>query len=335
MRGACMRYVLVAMTSLALVSGVVADPTPSSTPSGKALVYVIQGETSHFADLTVSVNGRRLENLPKHSYVAFVAEPGTYEISTAGASRAAMMLTVESGNVYYVSQELNADGAPIQQALPASKASPLLGRYRALRAEPITIGAAPVSSTSPPTSSAALPSAQSSAPPARRGRFALSAKTGGYTLSEANQRWLNVSTQVKTKASSVFALSGELELGNSFALEPEVLLFKTTWVQSNGNAGDVSAAVVMMNGKMYLADSDTFRPFVGAGIGAAATSFSGGITGNTSGAAFQLFAGVEMRFDQVSLRLEYKAVSAETEDDNSNVVDISGKGAFAGIGIHF
>jgi len=335
MRGACVRNTLVAVTTLALASGASADPALSSAPPGKALVYVIQGETSHFANLMVSVNGRRLENLPKHSYIAFVAEPGTYEISTAGTSRAAMMLTVESGKVYYVSQALNADGAPIQQTLPASKASPLLGRYRPLRAEPITIGAAPVSSSSPSASSAAIPSAPSAAAPTRRGRFAISVKAGGYTLSEANQRWLNLSTQVKTKASGVFALSGEYELGNGFALEPEVSVFKTTWAQSNGNTGDVSAAVVMMNGKMYFADSDTFRPFVGAGIGAAATSFGGGITGSTSGAALQLFAGVETRFDQVSLRLEYKAVSAETEDDNSNVVDISGKGAFAGIGIHF
>lgn len=335
MRGACVRYAWVAVTTLAWVSGAIADPAPSSTPPGKALVYVIQGETSHFADLTVSVNGRRLENLPKHSYIAFVAEPGTYEISTAGASRAAMMLTVESGNIYYVSQELNAGGAPIQQVLPASKASPLLGRYRPLRAEPIAIGAARVSPSSPPANSAAVPSVQSAAAPTRRGRFAISAKAGGYTLAEANQQWLGLSTQVKTKASGVFALSGEYDFGNGFALEPEVLVFKTTWVQSNGNSGDFSAAVVTMNGKMYLTDSDTFRPFVGAGIGTAATSFSGGITGNTSGVALQLFAGVEMRFDRISLRLEYKTVLAETEDDNSNVVDITGKGAFAGIGVHF
>lgn len=335
MRGACVRYALVATTTLALVSGAVADPAPSSAPRGKALVYVMQGETLQFASLTVSVNGRRLESLPKHSYIAFVAEPGTYEISTAGASRAAMTLTVESGNVYYLSQALNADGAPTQQALPASDARALLGRYRALRAEPVTVGAAPASPRSPLASSAAAPSAQSAAPSTRRGRFALSAKAGGYTLSEANQRWLNLSTQVKTKASGVFALSGEYEFGNGFALEPEVLVFKTTWAQSNGNSGDFSAAVITVNGKMYLADSDTFRPFIGAGIGAAATSFSGGITGNTSGAALQLFAGIEMRFDQVSLRLEYKAVSAETDDENSNVVDVSGKGAFAGVGIHF
>ena len=317
---------------VASLSNVHADIAPGSAPPGKALIYVIQGETQHFANLLVSVNGRRLESLQKNSYVAFVAEPGTHEISTAAAGRAATPLTVAADSVYYVSQQVGNDGMPIHRVLSEAEARPLLNTYRAARAEAVTIGA-PASSQ--PVTTASVSGPKATAPTARRASFALTAKAGGYTLSEGTQRWLGLSTQVKTKASSVFAVGGEYELANGFAIAPEILMFKTTWTQSNGNTGKFDGAVVTLNGKMYLATGETFRPFIGAGVGAGVTSFSGDITGNTSGAAFQAFAGAELRFNQVGLYLEYKVVSAETEDDNSNTVDISGKGAFAGVSIHF
>lgn len=317
---------------IAAFSNVYADIAPGSAPPGKALVYVIQGETQNFANLLVSVNGRRLESLPKNSYVAFVAEPGTHEISTAAGGRAATPLTVAADTVYYVSQRVGAGGVPTHRVLSQAEGRALLSTYRAVRTEALTIGAA---SSSQPVTTASVASPNPTTPAPRRGNFALTAKAGDYTLSEGTQRWLGFSTQVKTKASSVFAVGGEYEFANGFAIAPEILLFKTTWTQSNGAVGSFNATVVTLNGKMYLASGDTFRPFIGAGVGAAATSFSGDITGNSGGAAFQLFAGAELRFNQVGLYLEYKTVSAETEDDNSNVVDVSGKGAFAGIGIRF
>ena len=316
---------------IAAFSNVFADT--GAAPPGKALVYVIQGETQNFANLLVSVNGRRLESLPKNSYVAFVAEPGTHEISTAAGGRAATPLTVAADTVYYLSQRVSADGMPTHRVLSQAEGRALLNTYRAVRTEALTIGAP--ASSSQPVSTASVASAAPATPSPRRGNFALTAKAGDYTLSEGTQRWLGFSTQVKTKASSVFAVGGEYELENGFAIAPEILLFKTTWTQSNGAVGSFNATVVTLNGKMYLASGDTFRPFIGAGVGAAATSFSGDITGNSGGAAFQLFAGAELRFNQVGLYLEYKTVSAETEDDNSNVIDVSGKGAFAGIGIRF
>lgn len=327
-----LRWLSTVVVSMVALSNVHADIAPGSAPPGKALVYVIQGETQNFANLLVSVNGRRLESLQKNSYVAFVAEPGTHEISAAAAGRAATPLTVAADSVYYVSQRVGNDGMPTHRVLSEAEARPLLNAYRAARTEALTIG---TPASSQPVTTASVSSPKATTPTARRGNFALTAKAGEYTLSEGTQRWLGLSTQVKTKASSVFALGGEYEFANGFAIAPEILMFKTTWTQSNGNTGKFDGTVVTLNGKMYLATSDMFRPFIGAGVGAGVTSFSGDITGNTGGAAFQAFAGAELRFNQVGLHLEYKVVSAETEDDNSNVVDISGKGAFAGVSIHF
>lgn len=332
MRCCTLRQLLAVATVLSVLCS---TAYAAEAPPSKALVYIFQGETGHFAKLLVSVNGRQIESLPKNTYIALAADPGTHEISTAAAGRTATPLTVEANQTYYVLQQVGRDGMATHRVLTRAEAQSLLASYRSVRAAPASTTpsrAAPVTagSYSPPPAPSAAP------PPATTGRrFAVTPKIGSYKLKDASQEWLDVSSRVKTKASNVFAVSGEYEFGNGFALEPEALFFKTAWVQADGARGSFDATIITLNGKYRFGTSKVFRPFFGAGGGAGSASFDGDITGSTGGAVFQVFAGAEVRFDAIGIHLEYKYVSAETEDDDSNVVDMSGKGAFAGISIHF
>ena len=118
---------------LALLSNAFAE-TP---PIGKALVYVIQGETGGFGNMLISVNGRQVESVRTNSYVALAVEPGTHEISTATAGRAAISLTVSAGETSYVRLFVDANGTAIFRSLPATEGQALLSTHQAIRADAI------------------------------------------------------------------------------------------------------------------------------------------------------------------------------------------------------
>jgi len=97
---------------------------------------------------------------------------------------------------------------------------------------------------------------------------------------------------------------------------------------------------IMVNGKYYFRAADWFYPFAGVGIGQARASYSGGLTGDATGLAYQGLAGMEFRFKPVGLYLQYKYFSAKTGEDNGsysggNQVKVGGSGFLAGVSISF
>jgi len=159
------------LVCLSVVFGVslAAAATRMSAPPNKALVYVIQGETQHFGNLLVYVNGRYVERVRANSYFAFAVEPGTHEISTAGPNRAALPLTVNAGATYYVSQRVKPDGDAEIRLISEADAQPLLGRYYQVRSDVVTVGA--------PTE-ARSPSVRAGAGAPTRGHFYIGASLG-------------------------------------------------------------------------------------------------------------------------------------------------------------
>ncbi len=99
---------------------------------------------------------------------------------------------------------------------------------------------------------------------------------------------------------------------------------------------DVDVFIIFANGKKYFRTDSRLQPFIGAGIGGASTDVSGPtIDGSTSGLAYQLMAGVEYRSKNFGVFAELKSISADTESDNNEKIDVSGTGFFAGIAFHF
>ncbi len=326
-------WLLMGVLMLAGVARAAEGQPGFSVPAGKALVYVIQTETRNFSSVAVYVDGRSIGNVKANSYLAFAADPGEHRVSSAAIGTAAIMVTVESGKTYYVSTRINPVGTPEFRMLSDVEARPLLSSYASMRDEVVMAGPG---SIQPQASTGVIPAG--SAYESRRSsddHWAVILKAGSFKLSTANQQWLGVASTVTTKSSGVWGAEAEYQYYNGFALGLEFVGFKNSWTQTNGAQGSLTTTVFMVNGKKYFPIGEMFRPYVGIGVGSAATSFSGDITGNTSGFSSQLIGGAELRFGKVGLYLEGKALSAKTKDSNSETVDVSGKGVFAGVSVHF
>jgi hypothetical protein len=314
-----------------------------TAPTDRALVYVLQGGTGSFAKLSISVNGRILENASANTSFAFVAPPGKYDISTAASGRGNLPLTVKARETYYVHIQVNAQGAPIIREVDASTGAATLSRYRALRDEPVLAkggartGAASSASTSAPARRAAAPSKQD----ASDTRNSIIVKTGRYTLSSGSQSFLSTTQDFDTTSTGVFGVEYEYRPSSGFGVSAEFSKFSNAYtVQGSSFTGDMDVIGFSVKAKKYFEVTNWFHPFVGAGIGSAATDFSGDITGSTVGVGLVGVAGAEFRTRNFGLYTELRYFSCKTSGEesgtgNTQKVDVGGMGQYIGIAFHF
>ena len=172
---------------------------------------------------------------------------------------------------------------------------------------------------------------------AAEGTTALILKTGQFTLSEDSQVVLFDRLEFDDKSSGVFGAELEWRMPDGLSLGGELTFYRNDWASAFFlfDSGQVDTTILMFNVKKYFTASKVIHPYIGAGAGVAVTDFSGTITGNSSGLALQAIGGIEFRWDKVGLYTEFKALSADTEDDLDHQVDVSGTGIFAGLSIYF
>jgi hypothetical protein len=91
----------------------------------------------------------------------------------------------------------------------------------------------------------------------------------------------------------------------------------------------------MANAKKYFEITDLLYPYVGAGAGIAANSFSGNVTGSAYGPAFQAMAGIDFRVKNVGVYAELKYLSSSTGASSGENTKIGGMGTNLGLGISF
>ncbi len=311
-------------------------------PPGKALIYVIQGETGNFTSVSVFIDGRNIGRVKANSYLAVAADPGMHQLSSAGVSTASIPISLDAGSRYYVSQRINAQSAPEFRLLSVSEGQQLLARTTSARDDVVVVGpgspvqtptAAPVSqSVTAPVSRPAPDSERSR--PAGRDHVAVILKTGAYSLSNATQNVVSLDTTFKAPSS---VLGGEVEyqFANGFAVGGELFGYKSSFTQTGGSSGTMTVSFVLLNAKKYFAVTRMLRPFVGVGVGRAGTGFSGSVTGSTTGSATKFMGGLELRFDNVGLYLELNSVGADTKDTAGQTVKVGGTGKFVGVSVHF
>ena len=170
-------------------------------------------------------------------------------------------------------------------------------------------------------------------------KYSVILKTGSYSLSQGTQTVSSYSTKFNKSASGVFA--GEFTWGSSDDIRfgGEIFLHNNDYT-SVGFKGEASTTVVMFNARKYFLEDD-FRPFIGGGVGAASSDFSGRFVGSAGGLALQVMFGAEYKLsNSVSLYAEYKNilladVDAETTTGGTAEFDLSGDGLFAGAAIYF
>jgi opacity protein-like surface antigen len=133
----------------------------------------------------------------------------------------------------------------------------------------------------------------------------------------------------------VFGVEAEWRNKSGFAVGGEVFSYKNDLgpTGTNPNAQQKVLAF-MVNGKYYFRAASWIYPFVGAGIGVAKATYSGGLTGDATGLAYQGLAGMEFRFKSVGLYVQYKNLASKP-GGTSNEVKVGGSGILAGISISF
>ena len=198
----------------------------------------------------------------------------------------------------------------------------------------------PVVVPAPPAEPPAMqptPAREVSAPtePGRDWDFALIAKAGAFKMANDNQVVAGLQTTYDTTSSSVFGVEAEWRHEAGFAVGGEVFSYKndlvTTGVIPNAQQ---EVLAFMVNGKYYFRAASWFYPFVGAGIGVARATYSGGLKGDATGLAYQGLAGMEFRFKPVGLYLQYKYLSSKIGDVGKEV-NVGGSDILAGVSIIF
>ena len=213
-------------------------------------------------------------------------------------------------------------------------------------AEPPAVVPPPVAAPVPPVAPAVVaeppaikpaPAPEVSVPPEprRESAFALIANAGTFKLANERQTVAGFPSTYDNTSKSVFGLEAEWRSSSGFAVGGEFFTYKNDLV-STATVPNAQQKVyaVMLNGKYNFHAADWLHPFVGVGVGQANASYSGGLTGNASGLAYQGLAGVEFRFKPVGIYLQYKYFASEVGDTGKEV-KVGGSGVLGGISISF
>ncbi|UCH53675.1 MAG: outer membrane beta-barrel protein [Pseudomonadota bacterium] len=309
-------------------------------PTGKALIYVFRKEgAADRTDVPLFLDGQRIGTTVPRSYYLWAVDPGRHTVAAKPDQRVALPITVQAGRNYFIEHGVD-EGSERVSLRHVSYAQ---GRVGVNSCKLLQDRSAPAAiALGKPVPKVAKPVAKPAAAEAtQRQGVAAILKLGSVKLNEPNQNILTSTVTVPVsfddKSKSPFGLEVEWRMTNGFALGGELVSYsnKLTAVGTSLQS-DMDVTAVLFNAKKYFAASSLFYPFIGAGIGGAATDFSGSaISGNTSGLAFQGMAGVEMRWRQLGLYAEYKALSAKTEDDAGNKVNASVRGVFLGASVAF
>ncbi len=192
----------------------------------------------------------------------------------------------------------------------------------------------------PPAPPAPAPKPEPKAAPAKRispSKFSLILKAGTLTLTDDIQTLFGIDRSFDDNASGVYAVEGLYQLPHAITIGGEVISYSTEFTTSGlSDKHDVDVLEIFFNAKKYFRTDRRIQPFIGAGLGGAQADVSGpSISGDVSGVAFQVMAGVEFRIKRVGLQVEVKHISADIEDDNNEKFDVSGTGIFLGVRVHF
>jgi len=183
---------------------------------------------------------------------------------------------------------------------------------------------------------AAAPEVSAPTEPRRESAFALIANAGTFKLANESQIVAGFPSTYDTTSKSVFGVEAEWRSGSGFAVGGEFFTYKNDLVATGATVPNAQQKVyaVMLNGKYYFHAADWLYPFVGVGVGQANASYSGGLTGNASGLAYQGLAGLEIRFKPVGVYVQYKYLASEV-GDSGREVKVGGSGVLAGFSLSF
>ena len=343
------------------------DALRATPPPGRALVFVIRNDREPLAArVPVIVNTELVGELENGTFVNAAVSPGNVYLHIGDRVLSTLYFVAAANQRYFVRIQAIYGQALVRtevHLVGETEGRRLLAQSRFTGVAPALVVAVPpplkpgVAAAPPPPppsvtpvpplpppSVVPAPAAAQPAPepvvsartePGRESGFALIASAGTFKMDNGNQVVSGFPSTYDTTSKSVFGIEGEWRSGAGFSVGGEVFSYKNTLVTTAAipNAQQEVLAF-MVNGKYYFRAASWFFPFVGAGIGVANATYSGGFTGDASGLAFQGLAGMEFRFKPVGLYVQYKKLSAKT-GDTGREVEVGGSGILAGISITF
>jgi len=322
-------------------------------PKGKAVVYVYQRETDGSgASPTIWLNNYEIGRLVPGSFTIWQLAPGKLTLRVDGAEAGSFSLISEAGKIYLfrvlVTQTAAGPKAQLMR-MPDSyrndlAAAQLLKNPRdvtSVAAQPIAKPAESAAVAAQELEKTPMPSSKTTISP---GGMGLIFKLGTFTLSEENQTILSNTRNFDSSASSPYALEAYYQFDSGLALGGELISYTANFSTVGFNDKyDVDVLLLLANAKQYFRTQSSLQPYLGAGLGVAATDVNvttvdagiDPVSGNTSSIAYQILAGVEYRSSSVGVFGEVKYIGADTEDKAGEKIDVSGTGIFGGVAFHF
>lgn len=330
-----------------------------AAPKDKAIIYIYQLEKDGTGvSPRIWLNNYEIGRLVPGAFSVWKLSPGRLSIRVEGTDRASVSMFTKAGKVYLFRLDAaRASAGPRVRvtSLPESfradlKSTRLLKNPRTVTSVATTKPAMPVAPVKPAMTSKPAMTAEpepqqqpetqissNSVTYQEPGGIGVMLKAGVLTLSEDTQTILGSARQFDDSASGPLGLEAYYQFGSGFTIGGEVLKYSAEFTTVGmTDVHDVDVLIIMGNAKKYFRTSSSIQPYIGAGLGVASTDVSGPtIGGSTSGLAYQAMLGLEFRGASVGGFGEFKYISADTEDDNSEHIDVSGMGLFAGIAFYF
>lgn len=336
-------------------------------PPGKALVFVFRKDQVPLpAPVPALVNSERLGQLTNNTFVTATINPGATRVRIGDRVQSTLDFIATPNQRYFVRVDAlygvsivqtKVQLASEQEGLRALEQSRLVGGTLpalavapqpsvsppppAPRVAPTPPPAPPVVSSAPAPriakpapAPAPAPKVSSPTEPDRTSEFVLILSSGTFTMSNGSQVVGGFQSSYNTASKS--PLNVQLERRNKTGLSfgGEIYSYSND-IATTGGAPDAKqdTRLLLANAKYYFPTTGSLRPFVGAGIGYASTSYSGNLTGSATGLAYQGLAGAELRFNRMGLYLQYKYLAATV--GSSEKLEVGGSGILAGIGFIF
>ena len=348
------------------------DIRRATPPTGKVLLFVFRSDPKPVAaQVPVLVNTVPVGKLANGTFVTATVGPGRNYLSVGDG--APSTLEVEAGESYFVRVRALGDpqsarfevrlvseeegrrslaqsrfvGVAPAATAPSPKPPPApVTTAPPPKPSPAPVTAVPPSKPAPPpptpprepspAPAATQPTAEreTSTPSSRDWDFVLTANVGTFKMADGSQTVAGLASTYDTTSKSVFGLEAEWRTKTGLAVGGEVFHYENDVASAAIPNGQQEVFAYMLNGKYYFLLANSFHPFVGAGIGLATASYSGGLTGDAQGLALQAMAGMEYRFNRIGISVQYKYLDATTGDSDREV-KVGGSGILAGVSIAF
>ncbi len=168
--------------------------------------------------------------------------------------------------------------------------------------------------------------------------FFVNITTCGPTLS-------SVPAAIDTASRQVFGLEYERAIKHGFSYGATLFQTTNTIATPTGTPtqGVVKTTFILATLNKYFGSPGGLQPFVGVGIGMASSHVGGGINTDGGGTPVMARFGVRYQVGRISVKAGYRTIHANSElSANMDTVgamtggySMSGRGLYAGVGVHF